>query len=282
MLIVLGQVVGHTRKACVHIGTAQFFGTDNFACGGLHQRWATQKNRGLVFHDNGFIAHGGHVRTTGGTATHDHRNLRNALRAHIGLVEKNSSEVISVWKHFILIRQVGPARVDQVNTGQIVLCGHFLRTQMLFHAERVVGTTFHRGVVAHNHAVHATDPAYARNGARARRSTTVHAPGCQGCQFQKRGTGVKQTRHAFARQQFAACGVAFVGHFATALCHYRQIGFELVNQCFKCRLVGRKIGAAFHIIGVENSHVQKGPCTTQRRNCSMRSWPQKASPSTTK
>jgi hypothetical protein len=134
----------------------------------------------------GLIAHGGHISTTSGAAAHDHRNLRNALRAHIGLVKEYAAKVIAVGKYFVLIRQVGPTGIDQVNTWQVVFSRYFLRAQVFLHAQGVISTAFNRGVVAHNHAIHATDTANACNGSRARCSTTVHAPRSQGCQFQKR------------------------------------------------------------------------------------------------
>jgi len=58
--IVVRQVIDHARQARVYVATAQIFGRDHFARGGFHQRWPTQKDGALVFHDDGFIAHRGH------------------------------------------------------------------------------------------------------------------------------------------------------------------------------------------------------------------------------
>ena len=142
----------------------------------------------MVFHNDGFVAHGGHISATRRATAHDHRNLRNAQGTHIGLVEKDAAKVIAVWKHIVLVGQVGTTRVDQVNAGQVVLLRHFLRAQMFLDGHGVVGTALHGGVVAHNHAIYAIDAANASNHACARCVfyaffVEVHSVCGQGCQF---------------------------------------------------------------------------------------------------
>ncbi len=111
MQIVLRQVVSHTAQARVYITAAQVFCSHHLARRSLHQRRAAQKDSALVFDDDGLIAHGGHVGATGRAAAHDHRNLRNALRTHIGLVKEDAAEVVAVGEHLVLVRQVGAAGV---------------------------------------------------------------------------------------------------------------------------------------------------------------------------
>ena len=152
----------------MHIAAAQVFGTDHLARGRFDQGRATQKDGALVFNNDGFVAHGGHICTACRAAAHDHRNLRNAQGAHVGLVVEDATKVLTVGEHIVLVGQVGTARVNQINAGQVVLLGHFLRTQMLLDRHGVVGATLHRSVVAHNHAIHAIDAANAGNHAGAR------------------------------------------------------------------------------------------------------------------
>ena len=85
--------------------------------------------------------------------------------------------MVAVRKHFVLVRQVGAARVDQVDAGQAVLLRHFLRPQVLLHRHRVVGAALHRGVVADDHAIDAADAADAGDhaGAGAHRRCTCRA-----------------------------------------------------------------------------------------------------------
>ena len=205
MRIVLRQVVSHTRKPGVHVATAQVFSRNNFTNRRLDQRRATQKNRALVFNNDGLVAHGGHVRTACGATTHYHRDLSNAQRAHLRLVVKDAAKMLTVRKHIVLIWQVGTARVHQVDARQVVLLRNLLRTQVLFNRHGVVGTALHRCVVAHHQAVNATDAANARDDACARRAVgavtvRVHGEGGQWRELKKRRARVKQHLHTLTRQ----------------------------------------------------------------------------------
>jgi len=69
------------------------------------------------------------------------------------LIIEDAPEVISVGKDLILVRQVRAATIHQIDTGQVVLFGDLLRTQMLFDREREVCTTFDGGIVREDHAL---------------------------------------------------------------------------------------------------------------------------------
>src|SRR3990167_5363800 len=163
VLVVFGVMVGHTGGFAVHIGTAEVFGTDHFTGGGTHQRRAGEEDGGLVTDHDGFVAHGRHIGATGGAGTHHHGDLRDAHGAHVGLVEEDPAEVLTVREHFILTRQVGAAGVHQVDARQAVFLGDGLRTQVFLHRQRVVATAFYRRVVGDDHAFHAFDPTDARH-----------------------------------------------------------------------------------------------------------------------
>ena len=111
MGVVVGQMVGHAGQAGVYIAAAQVLGGHNFSNRRLHQGRTAQENGALVFHDDGLVAHGRHIRPAGGAAAHDHRNLRDALGAHIGLVVEDAAKVLFVGEHIVLVGQVGAARV---------------------------------------------------------------------------------------------------------------------------------------------------------------------------
>ena len=109
MQIVLRQMVGYAGQAGVHIATAQVLGADDLPRGGFDQRRAAQKNRALVFDDDGLITHGRHIGAAGSATAHHHRNLRDALGAHMRLVIKNSAKVVPVGKDVVLVGQIGAA-----------------------------------------------------------------------------------------------------------------------------------------------------------------------------
>ena len=104
VFVVLGQMIGHTRGARMDIAATQFFCRDDFACRCFHQRRASQKNRTLIFDDDRFVAHCGHIRATRSTRAHHTGDLRNAFRTQIRLVIKNATEMITIRKNFILQR----------------------------------------------------------------------------------------------------------------------------------------------------------------------------------
>ena len=109
MRVVVCQMIGHAGQTRVHVAATQIFGTDNFSDRCFDQRRTAQKDGALVFYDDGFIAHRRHIRTACGATAHDDRNLRNALRTHIGLVIEDAAKVLFVREHIVLVRQIRTA-----------------------------------------------------------------------------------------------------------------------------------------------------------------------------
>ncbi|MNQ61240.1 hypothetical protein D3C85_755520 [compost metagenome] len=235
--VVGGQVVHHAGQARVHVAAAQVFGADFFARGGLHQRRAAQEDGALVLHDDGFIAHGRHIRAARGARTHHHGDLRNALRGHLRLVVEDAAEVFAVGEHFVLLRQVGAARIHQVDAGQMVLRGDLLRAQMLLDRHRVVRAALDGGVVADDDAFGARHAADAGDDARAGRIAVVHIVCRHGRQFQERGARIDQVFNAVARQQLAARHMLGARGFTAAQRCLRQ----LLIQIIQLRLHGTRI-----------------------------------------
>lgn len=116
----------------MHIGTAEVFSAHHFTGRSFHQRWAGEEDRRLVAHHDRFVRHRRHIRAASGARAHDHGDLRDAHGTHIGLVEKDPAEVFAIREHLVLTRQVGAARVHQINARQTVLLGDSLRAQVFF------------------------------------------------------------------------------------------------------------------------------------------------------
>ena len=109
--------------------------------------------------------------------------------AHPRLVVEDAAEVVAVGEDLVLVRQVGAARVDEVDAGQAVLGGDLLRPQVLLDRHRIVGAALHRGVVGDDHHLLPGDPADAGDHARrrARRRRRSRAPRWR----RSRGTGCR-------------------------------------------------------------------------------------------
>ncbi len=82
VLVVHGVVVSHPRLSGVNLGPAQGFGIDLLAGGRPDQGRTRQKDSPLLPHNHHLVAHGRDVSATGRTGSHNHRQLRDALRRH--------------------------------------------------------------------------------------------------------------------------------------------------------------------------------------------------------
>ena len=144
MCLVKSQVVTHTTLFAVEIGSTKVFLTDHFTSSCLHKRWPSQENRSSLLHHNDFVGHGRHISPTSSAATKHNSDLRNSLARHTSLVEKDTTEVVTVREHIILLGQEGPRRIYQVDAWKVVLLGDLLRTEMLLDRDREVSTTLIR------------------------------------------------------------------------------------------------------------------------------------------
>ena len=79
--------------------------------------------------------------------------------------------MITVGKHFILVRQIGATGIDEVDTWQIVCPGNFLGSKVLLHGNWKISATLHSRIVSNNHAFPPLDTSNTCNDAR--RSDTV-------------------------------------------------------------------------------------------------------------
>src|SRR3546814_7623018 len=57
---------------------------------------------------------------------------------------EDAAEMLAVGKNLRLIRQVRPTRINQINAWQPIFRRDFLRAQVLFDRQRIIGAAFHR------------------------------------------------------------------------------------------------------------------------------------------
>ena len=116
VVIVTGQMVDHTGSARVQIAAAQRLGRDDFAGRRLDQWRAAKKNGALVLDDNGLVRHRRHIGAAGGATAHHHGDLGDPFGRHIGLIVERAAKMLAVGEDIVLIREIGAAAVDQIDT----------------------------------------------------------------------------------------------------------------------------------------------------------------------
>ncbi len=259
MGVVLREVVGDAGQPRVDVAAAEVLGADDLADRRLHERRAGQEDRALVLDDDRLVAHRRHVGAARRARAHHDRDLGDALRAHVGLVEEDAAEVLAVREHVVLVRQVRAAAVDQVDARQPVLQRDLLRAQVLLHRHRVVGAALHGRVVADDDALDARDAADAGDQAGARRRVAavllgVHAERGERRDLEERRVGVEQHLDPFARQQLAARDVLRARRIAAALRDLREAGIEVVDQRAHRRRIGLEVVGTRGELGGDRGH----------------------------
>ena len=119
------------------------------------------------------------------------------------LIEEDAPKMLAVGKHLGLVRQVGPAGIDQIDAGQPVLARDLLRAKMLLHRHRIVGAALHRRVVADHHDQAAMDAADAGDDAGAVDRLAVHVVRGKRRQLEEGRARVDEPGDSLARQQLA-------------------------------------------------------------------------------
>ncbi len=240
-------MIGNAGNARVHVGATKFLRGDHLAGGGLHQGRTAEKDGALVPDDDRLVAHRRHVGAAGGARPHHHGHLRNTLGGHVRLVEEDAAEVLAIGKHVVLVRQIGPARVHQVDARQAILLRDLLRAQVLLHRHRIVGAPLDGGIVRHHDALASAHPPDAGNDARPRRLVVVHAPRGELRQLQEWRTDVQQLAHALARQQLAPGQVLLACRLAAAQADARHLVAQIRHQ----RSHGGGVGAELLATGIQ-------------------------------
>ena len=143
---------------------------------------------------------------------------------------------------------MGAARIDQVNTGQVIFPGDRLRAQVFFHRDRVVGTAFYGGIVGDDHAldtVDVTDASY--QPASGDIIVTVHHVTRKRTNFEKRRTLINQRIDTITYQHFSSGKMFLARSFVAAPADFSELVVQIVNHC----LHRRPILFEFGRIGVD-------------------------------
>ena len=184
--VVRRHVVGDAREPRVHVGAAQLLRTHLFPGRRLHQGRAGEEDRALLLDDDGLVGHRRHIGPAGRTRAHHHGDLGDALRRHARLVVEDAAEVLAVGEHLVLMRQVGPARIHQIEAGQPVLLGDLLSADVLLDGHRIVGAALDRRVVGDDDALAPFDAPDSGDDAGGRHIGAVKTVRRKGREFQER------------------------------------------------------------------------------------------------
>ena len=228
--VVLGIVVGHARSAGMDVGPAQLLRAHHLPRRRLHQRRAAEENGALVADDHGLVRHGRHVGPARRAGAHDDGDLGDARGRHGGLVVEDAAEMVLVREDAGPVGQVGPARIDEVDAGQVVLARHVLGAQVLLDRERIVGAALDGGVVGDDDAFLARDAPHARDDASRRHLALVHAVGGELAELEERRARIEEGAHPVAGKKLAARQVPLARALGPAQLGHRhgraQIGDE--------------------------------------------------------
>ena len=148
----------------------------------------------------------------------------------IGLVVENSTEVLAVWKEFILQRQKAAPRIDQIDAGQPVLRSDLLRSKMFLHSERKVCAPLYRRVVRDNDAFNAANSTDPRNDAGARGPVVIDSQSRKGRDFEKWRSRIDQRIHAVTRQELPTSHMLCPRRLRSPSSHLRGLRSEIRDE----------------------------------------------------
>jgi hypothetical protein len=163
--------------------------------------------------------------------------------------------VVPVGEDLVLLGQEGATGIHQVDARQAVFLGDLLGAQVLLHRHRVVGAALHGGIVGHDHALGAIDPADAGDHAGRGRIVVVHPVGGQLAEFEKAGAGIKQMIDPVAGQQLAAGHMLGPGRLTTAEGHLRSLLAQVGHDLAHLGRVGLELGRSRVDAGFDDAHV---------------------------
>ncbi len=211
MGIVLGEMIGDAGMAAVDVGAAELFRRDHLARCRFDERRSAQKDRALVADDDALVRHRRHISAARRARSHHDRDLRNALRRHLGLIVEDAAEVALVGKDVVLLRQECAAGIDHVDARQAILARDVLRTKVLFHRKRIIGPALDGRIVGDDHALATFDKADAGNDAGGMHVAAIKPVCCERRQLEERRSPDRsEDQHARAqaacRARRGACG----------------------------------------------------------------------------
>ena len=171
--------------------------------------------------------------------------------------------MIAVGKNLVLMRQIGAARIDQIDAWQSVCRGDFLGAQMFLHGQRIIGAALYRRVIDDQHAV---APLYARDAgddSGRRHFSAVKAVRRKGREFEQFGARIDKRLDALTRQHFAALRVARARFFTAAAAYLGQGRVETIDERLHRAGVFREFRRAGIDFALQLRHAENPP-TAQR------------------
>ena len=196
-------VVGDPGAPRVECRASEVFSGHLLARSRLHEGRAADEDGAGSLDDDGLVAHRRDVGPTGGAGAHHRCDLRDVLRRKASLVVEDPPEVVTVRENIGLEREERPARIDEIDTWQVVLLGDLLRAEVLLHRQWEVGAAFHRRVVCDDDAAPTLDHSDAGHDAGRRRLAVVDVPRGESVQLEESRAGVDETIDAFAGGELA-------------------------------------------------------------------------------
>jgi hypothetical protein len=176
------------------------------------------------------------------------------LGAHAGLIEEYTAKMVAIRKNLGLMRQVCPARIDQIDAGQTVLLGDLLSPQVLFDRNREIGPAFDGRVIGHDHDFTATDPPNAGNDPSRWSLIIIHTVGRQSPDFEEGCPDIEQALNPLPRQELAARNVTLTRRgWATERRLIRPLTQRL-SQALIERVIGPKCRGIWVDLGDNSAH----------------------------
>ena len=201
----------------VHLRAAEFFGCGFLPDGGLDQRRGGEEKPASFGHQN-VIAHYRQIRASGNTHAHDRGDLRNAHRAHHGVIAEYAAKVVGIGEYVFLQRQKNAGGIDEIQNGNAVFDRDVLRADHFLGGHRKERARFYGGVVRNDHHQATGHATGADDGSSGRRAAPflVHFVCGVEPEFEKLRFGINQECDSFAGSEAVLLVLGFDGFCAAA------------------------------------------------------------------
>jgi hypothetical protein len=230
VLVVLGEVIGHSRNLGVDAGAPELLGSHVLARRRFHQGRPAEKDGSRPVHDHRLIAHRGNIGAAGGAHPHDRGKLGDPRGAQDRLVSEDAAEVIAIGKNLRLERQERSPAVDEIDAGKLVLQGDLLRSKVLLHGDGVVRPAFHGGVVRDDHARAPAHQAHAADDPPRGHGILVELVSGECADLEKRGAFVAELGDAIADEELPLLAVPSMGLLVPSPADGLELPLEVLVQ----------------------------------------------------
>lgn len=214
----------------MHLRTTERFVVDVLVDGHLHQRRATEIDRGGFLDQHGVLTHSRHVRTAGGGTTEDEGNRGDSGGREAGEFAEGPP---AGHEDVGLAGEVRTTGFDKRDHGQSVALGDVEGTQLLGHRIGVERAALDRRLVGDDHALHAADGTDPGDQPAAGLLVRIVRPRITR-QLEERRVLVQEQIDTLSRQQLPARSMALDSFRATRVEHAVREGlerFEGVEHC---------------------------------------------------